>query len=92
MSNWGNDWNDFMQSKQARLVLNSFCTIICAFYAVDAVREMLSPERSAMMIEQIGATMYYVITVARALVCIWVSVMFGRMALKTLKEKDEDGK
>lgn len=92
MSNWGNDWSEFMQSKQARLVLHSFCAIICAFYAIDAVREMLSPERSAMMIEQVGATMYYVLTVCRTLVCVWVSVMFGRMTLKTLKEKDENDK
>ncbi|MDO5118473.1 MAG: hypothetical protein Q4G41_08080 [Coriobacteriales bacterium] len=90
MANRGNDWNSFMQSRYAQLVLNGFCTIITAFYAVDAVREMLSPERSAVLMQQVGPTMYYVLTVARTLVCVWVSFIFGRMTYKVYLKKDDD--
>ena len=88
MSNSGNDWNSFMQSRPARLVLNALCTVICAYYVVDGVREMMSPERSAVLIEQLGPTAYYALTVVRILVCIWVSVVFGRMTWKTFNEQD----
>lgn len=88
MANNGNDWNSFMQSRQARLILNGFCTLICAWYAVDAVREMISGG-SPMLIEQVGSTAYYALTVGRALVCVWVSIVFGRMTYKVLTEKDD---
>lgn len=86
----GNDWNSFMQNRLVRFVLHGMCAVICAFYAVDAVREMMSPERSAILMEQIGSTAYYALTIARVLVCIWVAVVFGRTAWKALNEKDAE--
>lgn len=91
MSNWGDDWSEFMRSRQARLVLYAFCSILCLRYAIGAVIELLTPERYAATIEQIGATMYYVMTVTRALACAWATVSFGKMAYKAFKEGKEDG-
>ena len=84
-SNNGN----FMQSKEAQIVLNVLTAAICAFYAVDGVREMLSPERWAQLVASIGQTPYYILTIARIVVCAWVSIVFCRMAAKLLMAKDD---
>ncbi|MBQ9005270.1 MAG: hypothetical protein IJ092_02730 [Atopobiaceae bacterium] len=84
-----NGWNSFMQSKQARIILNGFCAAICAVYTFDAVRELLSGG-NAMLIEQIGQGPYTALTVVRGLVCAWVAFVFGRMTYKTFMEKDDD--
>ena len=34
MAGQGNSWNDFMQSKPVRVMLNAFCATICGYYAV----------------------------------------------------------
>lgn len=78
-----------MQSRQARLILNGFCAVMCAVYAVDTVRELLSGGNPA-LVEQVGQTTYLILTAVRGLVCVWVSFVFGRMAYKTLMEKDAD--
>ncbi|MDO4537079.1 MAG: hypothetical protein Q4B54_02875 [Coriobacteriales bacterium] len=85
-----NGWNDFMQSKQARMVLNSLVCVICAFYAVSGVKELLTPESSAQFMQVIGPTGYYVVTIARILVCVWVSIAFARMAYKASQESDDE--
>lgn len=89
MATGNNGWNSFMQSRQARLILNGFCAIICAVYAADAAREILSGG-NAMLIEQVGQVAYVALTAIRGLVCAWVSVVFGRMTYKTFMEKDEN--
>lgn len=90
MARRGDDWSSMMQTPEARLILNGVCAVMTAFYAVDAVREMLSPERSAALVENIGPTAYYVITCIRFLVCAWAAIAFGRMAIKAFKAKGED--
>ncbi len=89
MSNNGSSWNDFIQSREARLVMYAFCSLMCAGYAVDAVREMLTPERAAQLMDQVGATTYYLLTVTRALACAWGAVAFGRMSFQLYREKDD---
>jgi hypothetical protein len=89
MAGGGNDWNSFMQSRLARIVLNGVCAVMTASYAIDAVRELLSGG-SPMMIEQIGTTGYYALTIARLLVCAWVSVVFTRATLKVMREQDDE--
>ncbi len=89
----GNDngWNSFMQSKQARIILNGFCAVMCAVYAVDAARELLGGG-NALLIEQVGQTAYVALTAIRGLVCAWVAFVFGRMTYKTFMESDEDNR
>ena len=89
MAQSGNDWNSFMQSRKARLAMYGICVFFCVYYAVDAVLEMMSPERSALMMQATGATAYYAITVARAVVLLFTGGAFGRMWLKVLKEEDD---
>ena len=84
-----NGWNSFMQSKQTRMILNGFVSVMCVVYAVDAARELLSGG-NAMLIEQVGQTVYVAMTAIRGLVCAWVAFVFARMAFKTFMEKDED--
>ena len=78
-----------MQSKNARLAMYGICVFFCVYYAVDAVMEMMSPERSAYMMQETGSTVYYVITVARAIVLLVTGIAFGRMWFKVFKEDDE---
>jgi hypothetical protein len=86
----GNDWNSFMQQKTTRVLLNALVACMTAFYAIDAVRELITPTETALiMIEQIGRPAYLTLTIARLLVCIWVSVTFARLVIKTLKEEDK---
>lgn len=88
MANNGNSWNSFMQSKQAQVVLYSICVFFCILYAVDGVLEMMSPERSASMIEAIGETGYYAMTIVRCVVLLITGVAFGRIVLKTMARED----
>ena len=81
-------WNDLMQSKPMRILFNGIVVIACTFYAVDAVMEMLSPERSAAMIETLGPTTFYLVDGARAVVCIICAVVFARMLSKIFQEDE----
>ena len=86
----GNDWNSFMQQKTTRVLLNALVACITAFYAIDAARELMTPsETGLIMIEQIGQPAYLALTVARLAVCVWVSVTFARLVIKTLQEEDK---
>lgn len=78
----------FMGNWEARAIMYGICALFGALYAVDAVREVLSPERSAQMIEMVGTAGYYALTGVRCLVCAWVAVSFGRMAWKAFTERD----
>ena len=81
------DWNSFMQDKPTRVLLNALVAVICAFYAVDAVRELISPnDTSLMLIEQMGRPGYLALTVARLVVCVWVTISFVRQIVKIIKE------
>ena len=87
MAQSDNGWNDFMQSKQTRIVMNALCAVICGAYAVGGVMDLVRPEEtSTALIEQIGTMGFTVLTVARIAVCLWVSVVFCRMAIKTIRE------
>ena len=85
--NRGNDWNSFMQSREAQVILYGIVVFFCAYHAIDAVRELMSPERSAALVEAMGQTAYYVVTVLRAVVCVGTGAAFGRMALRAYQEK-----
>ena len=84
-----NDWYNFMQSKPVRIVFNSMCAVICAFYAVGAVGDVLRPDDSAhMLMESMGQTGFYALTAARFVVCVWVAITFVRMTIKTIRGDD----
>ena len=89
MANGGSNWNSFMQGRQARLVMNGLCVFFCVYYGVDALMEMLTPERAELMMQSLGPTAYYAVTIVRMLVCLGTGVAFGRMFLKVLNEEDE---
>ena len=86
-NNSGNDWNSFMQSKSVMLAMHGMCVFLCVYYAIDGVLELMSPERSANMISMMGETGYYAMTIIRCIVLLITAGCFGRMMLKTLKEK-----
>lgn len=90
MANWGNDWNSMMQTRQARIVMYGICVFFCVYYGVDAVMEMLSPERSANLMQIAGPVGYYAMTIVRAVVCMGTGIAFGRLVLKALNEEDEE--
>lgn len=77
-----NGWNSFMQSKQTQVALYSICVAFCLYYAIDGVLELMSPERSANMINIMGAPGYYAMTIIRAIVLIATAIAFGRIAYK----------
>ena len=86
----GNDWNSFMQSKPARLVLNAICAVFCGYYAIAAVFDIVSPnEQAQVLINTMGQMGFTIMTVVRLLVCLWGAVAFGRLTVKVLQEKDE---
>ncbi len=85
--NGGNDWNSLMQSREAQVVLYGIVVVFCAYHAIDAVRELMSPERSAALVEAMGQTAYYVVTILRAVVCVGTGAAFARMALRAFREK-----
>lgn len=88
MAGNGSNWNSFMQSRQAQIVLYSICVFFCVFYAVDGVLEMLSPERSAQMMGALGETGYYAVTIIRCIVLLITGAAFGRIVLRTMREGD----
>ena len=84
----GNDWNSFMQSKPVRVLLYGLCVVCCAFYALGAVMDLVSPsEATAMLAQTMGQTGFVIMTVVRFLVCVWAAVAFGRLVVKTSKEQ-----
>lgn len=85
----GDDWNSFMQSKPVRLALNAICAAACGFYAIGALIDLIRPgDQAQMLMETMGSTAFYALTVVRGLVCLWVAVVFVRMIIKVLKEED----
>lgn len=82
MAGSGNDWNSFMRQKSVQTLMYGICVLFCVFYAVDGVLEMMSPERSALMMQSIGAPGYYALTVVRTIVLIATGVAFARMAFR----------
>ena len=90
MANNGNGWNSFMQTKEAQMVLYSICVLFCVFYAVDGVMEMMSPERSALMMSNIGQPGYYALTITRVVVLLITGFAFGRVVYKIYKGKDKE--
>ena len=85
----GSDWNNFMQSRPVRIVLYTVCTCCCVFYAAGAVSDLLHPENSTMLIETMGSTGFYVMTVVRLVVMAWVAFAFGRLVAKAIRGDDE---
>lgn len=81
-------WNELMQSKPMRILFNGIVVAACVYYAVDAVMEMLSPERSTQMIEMLGTTTFYLVDGCRAIVCAVCAVIFSRMLMKVFAEDD----
>lgn len=82
-------WNSFMQTRQARIVTYSICVAFCFYYVLDAVMELLDPERSAALIETLGETTFYLMDGGRALACLVTGIAFGRMLLKVIEEREE---
>ncbi len=81
------DWYDFLQSRPVRMLLYGICAGACVIYAVGAVRELLHPETQAMLIDAIGLTSFYALTVVRLVVMVWVAFVFGRMVWKAFKDE-----
>ena len=90
MAGKGDDWNSFLQGREARLLLDGLCVVICVFYAVGAVRELMHPEQSVALIEVMGATAYIAMTALRMIVCLATAIAFARMAVKVWHEDDDD--
>ncbi len=90
MANGGGGWNSFMQSREAQLVLYSICVFFCLYYAVDGIMEMMSPERSALMIANIGQGGYMALTITRTVVLAITAVAFGRIVYKIYKHGKKD--
>lgn len=80
-----------MQSRTVRLILNTLCTLVCVSHAADGVRELMSGG-SQILIEQIGSTAYYALTIGRIVVLAWVAFVFARMAYKAATEEDTDNR
>ena len=89
MAGGGNDWNSFMQSRLARIVLNGVCAVMTASYAIDGGRGVLSGG-SAMVGGRGGTSGGYALSIARLRVCVWVSVVFTRATLKVMREQDDE--
>lgn len=79
----GNDWNSFMQRKSVQVALYGICTIFCLAYAVDGIRELISPDSSAALIESIGTTAFYALTITRSVILLITTVAFARITYKT---------
>lgn len=88
MAGKGGGWNSFMQSTEAQVVLYGIVVAFCAYYAIDGVRELMDPERAAPYVEVMGQTTYYVVTVARVLMCLVTGGAFARMMMR-MAHKDE---
>ncbi len=84
-----NSWSSFMQSRTVRLALNTVCTLVCVSHAADGVRELMSGG-SPMLIEQIGQTAYYALTIGRIVVLSFVAFAFARLTYKVAVEEDKD--
>lgn len=78
-----------MQSREARIVLYGICTVFCFYHSVSAVVDLLHPETSAQLIEAMGSTGFYAMTVVRLIALVWAGVAFGRMAYKAFQEKSK---
>ncbi len=89
MANNGNNWNSFMQSSQMQTILYGICVMFCVIYAIDGIRELMSPERSANMIQMMGAPGYYAMIIIRTIVLFATAIAFGRIALKNYKDQKE---
>jgi len=88
MANKSGNW--FSDNWEAQLLMYGICTAFSAFYVVDAVRELLSPQNSAAIIESIGTTGFYALTIIRLVVCAWAAIAFARMAWKVFQERDSN--
>lgn len=88
-SGGNNGWSEFMQSREVQLFMYGAVVVFCVYYAVDAVRELMTPERSAVLMEAMGSTAYYVVTILRAIVCLGTGVAFARIALRIFRDKQE---
>lgn len=80
-------WNSFIQSREVQIALYGVVVVFCVYYAIDAVIELMDPARSAMLIEAMGQTTYYIVTIARAVVCLGTGVAFARMTLRIARDK-----
>lgn len=88
MAGNGNDWNSFMQQKSVQMLMYGICVLFCLYYAVDGIMEMMSPERSALMMQSLGATGYYALTIVRTIVLVCTAGAFARMVLR-MRSEDE---
>ena len=82
-------WNSFMQSKQARLVMYAACVAFTIYYAIDAMREMFSPDQSAALIQAMGEPTFYLMEIGRAAVCLITGIAFARILWRTYNEPDK---
>ena len=70
------------------MIMYGMVCVICAWYTVDAVRELFDPGMYQALKEQIGDLWYTVLTIGRGLATGWASVAFGRMAYKAFREQE----
>ena len=82
------DWNSFIQSKSVQVAMYSICVLLCVYYAIDSIREMMSPEQSAALIENIGEMSYYALAIVRCVVLAITAAAFARIVYKTIRRND----
>lgn len=83
------DWMKFWQGRNVRIILYALCTVICGYYGIGAIMDIVSPgEAMKSLIDTIGMGGFYAVTGLRFLACAWACVSFARMAYKTYKEQD----
>ena len=76
-----------MRSKPAQIVLYSLCVLFCLRYAIAGVWELMHPQDAVTLIQTMGETAYYVVTIARVAVCFITGIMFGRIVYRIAREK-----
>ena len=84
------DWNSFVQSKSVQIAMYSICVFFCVYYAVDSILEMMSPERSAAIVANIGAAPYYALAIIRCIVLAITGLAFARIVYKIIRRDDGD--
>lgn len=81
--------NSFMDSPEAQVAMYCVCVAFCVFYAVGAVRDLISPTANEQLVASIGEGGFLALTITRLVVCIVTGAAFGRLALKIHRKRRE---
>lgn len=87
-----NGWNSFFGSREGQMAMYGIATLFSAYYAIDAVRELIHPDLSSQLAVAIGDTAYIALLVARFVVLTITSIAFGRLIWKLWQQRDNSEK